>query len=142
MSVKEKNKADKLTYENRVRNVMEWILQGYITKDIINQCGIKFNVDERMAYKYIKASYKEFKELSKGSFEEIKAKHIALRYKLYNELKGKDTAAGASVAGQLLDRIAKIEGVIIDKVDVTSNGKELKAQTTQPKIIKATLKLN
>jgi hypothetical protein len=140
--VKEKKKADKITFEQRVRTVMEWLLAGYITKDILKQCELNFAVDERMAYKYIKASYVEFKEFSKGQIEDLTAKHIAMRYKLFNELEGKKTASGASVAGQLLDRIAKLEGISVDKLDITSNGKELKAQTEKPTIIKATLKLD
>jgi hypothetical protein len=135
-------KADKIEFDKRVRTVAEWVLQGFATKDILKQCAINFAIDERMGYKYIKASYKIFKEQTSEEFEDIKAKHIAMRYKLFNELKGKDNAAGASVGCMILDKIAKLEGVSIDKLDITSNGKELKAQTEKPQIIKATLKLD
>lgn len=140
MNDEKKNRADKITFNMRVRNVMEWILQGFMTKDIIAQCLAKWNVDERMGYKYIRAGFKEFAKLSDAELEQLKAQHIAARWKLFNELEGKKTPAGASVALSILDRIAKIQGVLIDRVDVTSKGKELRAQT-KPTVIKATLNL-
>jgi len=112
-----RNKADKLTYNTRVRSVMEWILMGYITRDIIAQCSSKWGVDERMAYKYLKAAYKEFVELSKQDIQEKKATHLAARWKLYTELEGKKTPAGAHVALSILDKIAAIEGVLTNKVE-------------------------
>jgi hypothetical protein len=133
-------RADKVTFNMRVRTVMEWILQGFMTKDIIAQCLSKWGVDERMSYKYIKAGFKEFAKLSDKEIIEQKALHVAARWKLFNELVGKNTPAGASVGLSILDRIAKIEGVLVDRVDLTSKGKELKAQT-ENRVIKATLKL-
>ena len=112
-----RNRADKLTFNLRVRSVMEWILLGYITKDIIAQCNSKWGVDERMGYKYIKAAYKEFSEISKKDLEDKKALHLAARWKLYTELEGKKTPAGAQVALSILERIATIEGVVTNKIE-------------------------
>ena len=138
MSNTEHGRADKITFNKRVRNVMEWILQGYNTKDIIAFCQANYAVDERQGYKYIKAGFKEFVKLSDGDIIEKKALHIQSRWKLFNELEGKKTAMGASVGKTILDSIAKIDGVLIDKIDVTSKGKSIKPVT---RVIKATLKI-
>ena len=53
-------KADKLEVNKRVRQIMEWMLEGYLTNDIIKSCTSKWAIDERMAYKYIKKAKKLF----------------------------------------------------------------------------------
>lgn len=134
-------KVDKATQAVRVRTVMEWLIKGHITRDILQQCESKWGVTSRMGYKYIRWAYKEFAKISDEDIINLRAQHIVARWKLYNELENKQTAAGAMAALAILDRIAKIQGVLVDRVDITSKGKELKAQTTEPVVFKTTLKI-
>lgn len=136
------NRADNITIDHRIRTIIDWVTSAYSTKDIIAQCNLKWGIDERQVYKYLSEIKKQFKEARKGKINERIDYYIALKTKLYNELKAKDTPAGASVANNIIDSMAKLEGLYVDKVDLTSKGKELKAQTEQPKVYKATLKLN
>ncbi len=131
-------KADAVTMDLRIRSVAEWILMGFATKDIIAQCTAKWGVDERMAYKYRKAAFKIFHESRKQKINEKLDFFIAAKLKLFNELKDKDTPKGAAVANDILDSMAKMEGIMVDKLDVTSKGKQLKDNI---RIIKATLNL-
>lgn len=121
-------KADQLTLNMRIRTVAEWILEGYATKDIIQSCESKWGVDERMAYKYRKAAFKIFQETTKGKLDERLAFHVAARMKIFNALKDKNTPKGSDSALRILDSIARLEGVMVDKVDVTSKGKQIKPE--------------
>lgn len=131
-------KVDKLTMDLRVRTVMDWILSGYVTKDIIAQCAAKWNIDERMGYKYLKEAKKAFAEARKGKINERIDFYIAAKLKLYNEMQAKTTPKGAAVANDILDSMARLEGAMVDKLDVTTKGKALPAPE---RVIKATLKL-
>lgn len=135
------NRADGITVKLRVRTVMDWILQGFITKDILSQCAAKWGIDERMGYKYIKACKKEFADSRKGEIKERIDFYLSMKLKLFNELKEKTTPKGAAVANDILDSMARLEGAITDKLDVTSKGKQINP-TTEVKIYKATLKLD
>ncbi len=121
-------RSDNLTMDNRVRSVMEWILQGNITSDIISQCIKDWEITERQSYEYIKLAKKQFKEARKGKLSERIDFYLAAKMKLYNSLKFKDTPKGAAVANDILDSMAKLEGAITEKVDVTSKGKQIKPE--------------
>lgn len=117
MAKKPANKSDKITFDLRVRTVMEYILQGFNSKDILAQCTSKYGVVERMSYKYIAAAYAEFKKLTSIEIEERRAVHVAVRWKLFNELEGKKTPAGASVADGILTGIEKVQGLLVHKIE-------------------------
>ena len=131
-------RADKITKEKRVRQVMEWILQGFMTKDIIAQCSTKWEIDERMVYKYLREAKKLFAEVRKGEIEERIDFYLSAKLKLFNELKEKNTPKGAAVANDILDSMARLEGAITDKLDVTSKGKQIKPQVN---VFEVTLEL-
>lgn len=117
-----KERADQATKDLRVRSVMQWILTGFMTRDIIAQCKVKWEIDERMAYKYIKEARKLCAEVRKEETEERLGFYLNAKLKLYNELREKDTPRGAMVADTILNSMAKIEGLMTDRVDVTSKG--------------------
>lgn len=119
-------KSDDLTIQLRVRSVMEWILQGYITKDIVSQGISKWNIDARTVKIYISRAKKEFRDSRKGKIEERIDFYIAAKMKLYNELRAKDTPAGASVADKILESMANLEGLNVKKIQHTGpNGDPL-----------------
>ena len=115
---------------------MEWMLQGHMTKDIIANCAAQWQVDERQAYKYIKACKKEFADSRKGQISDRIDFYLAAKMKLYNEMEDKKTPKGASVANDILDSMARLEGAITEKLDVTSKGKQIKPEV---KVFKVTL---
>ena len=51
--------------------------------------------------------------------------HIERRLKLYRELEKKSTAQGARTALRILDSIAKIDGSLVEKLDVTTGGEQV-----------------
>jgi hypothetical protein len=106
-------KSSKVEFEKRVRAVQEWILQGYATCDIIKQSTITWNVGDRQAFKYYSKAFDEFKEANKQSIESKKAYHIALRKKLFRDLKLKEEPIGARTALRIADSMARIEGVTL-----------------------------
>lgn len=77
-------------------------------------------------------------EARKGKISERIDFYLAAKLKLYNELKEKDTPKGAAVANDILDSMARLEGAITDKIDLTSKGKQIKPEA---KIYKTTLNL-
>jgi hypothetical protein len=134
-------KSDKLTLDTRVRSVAEWMLMGYSTKDIIAQGTSKWQIDERQVYKYIKSAYKLFSDARKADIESRIDFHVAARMKLFNEIADKKTAKGSDSALRILDSIARLEGCVVEKVDVTSKGKQIKGSTTVVKTYNADLTL-
>ena len=48
------NKHDRLRNERRVRQIVEWILSGHTTEDIIKQCTVSWSIGGRKAYNYLK----------------------------------------------------------------------------------------
>jgi hypothetical protein len=132
-------KADKIELDKRVRMVAEWILMGHSTKDIIAESHRQWHVDERMSYKYKKAAFKLFAEANKLVMKESLDLHAALRLRLYNKLKDKDSPKGADSALRILDSLARLQGLVMDKVDVTSKGEKI---TPELKVYNANLTLS
>ncbi|WP_418894212.1 hypothetical protein [Limibacterium fermenti] len=102
------NKAEK---ERRVRCVVEWIIQGYSTGDIIRQSMSLWNISERQSYNYNKWAHEELKGNDQNDVEEKRAKHVEMRLKLFRDLRGKETPSSARTALRIVDSIARIEGV-------------------------------
>lgn len=113
-------KADKLLKMQRVRQVQEWMLEGYLTPDIIKSCMAKWNIKEPMAFRYIREARQGFQAIRIKELEDRIAFHIAARLKLYNGLEGKTKSNGASVALEILKDIAKVEGVYVERVEQTN----------------------
>jgi len=136
-----RDRADKLTKDTRVRSVMEWFLQGYMTKDIIAQCFSKWQIDERMAYKYIKECKSILAAARKGELSERVDFYLAAKMKLYNEMKDKVTPKGAAVANDILDSMATLEGIVTNKIDITSKGDKLNNEVDLSKVPTDVLKV-
>lgn len=128
--------TDKLSFDLRIRTVMEWIMQGYTTADIIRQIVQKWGVSERMAYKYLDKAYKRFVKDEDAKLEAKTAMHVAQRMKIFRDLKFKDQPAGARTALRILDSVAKLQGIVIVKVDHTTAGNPLPADTTHEVIFR------
>lgn len=118
-------KATKIEKDKRVRAVMEWLLEGHITVDIITSCISQWGIDERMAYKYLKEARKEFLSINASEIEELTAFHVEARMKLFKNLLDKNKPGGASVGLMILQDIAKLKSLYpqgVQKIDLTSKG--------------------
>ncbi|MFZ4412461.1 MAG: hypothetical protein ACOYOV_05195 [Bacteroidales bacterium] len=105
--------------EKRIRSVQEWLMSGQCTTDIITQCVNLYGISSRQAYTYLKKAYKEFKKISEEQIEERRSFHIEARLKLYRDLKDKNTSKSAAVAVDILKDIAKLEGLYVEKQEIT-----------------------
>lgn len=133
-------KASNIEAYERVQAVMKYILDGYTSTQIVDQCKLVFEVEERQAKTYISKAFQEFKKVRRKSMDEKIGFYIAVKLKLYNKLKDKETPAGAAVALNIVESMEKIDGVSVQKIDLTSKGKELGA-LTGTKVVHATLDL-
>lgn len=108
--------SDKLELAKRIRAVQEWILQDYITSDIIANCTSQWSVTERQAYRYLWAANRFFAEKDKLSLEQKRAYYLAKKKKLMRDMKPeeKKTPAGVVAINRVLDSMAKLEGVTVN----------------------------
>lgn len=136
-----RDRANHIEVYERVQAVMKYILEGYTSQQIVDQCKLVFAVEERQARTYISKAYQEFKKVRRKNMDERISFYIAIKLKLYNKLKDKETPAGAAVALDIVESMEKIDGVAVQKIDLTSKGKELGA-LTGTRVVKATLKLS
>lgn len=119
------NKHDRLRNERRVRQIIEWILSGHTTEDIIKQSSVSWSISSRQAYNYLKKAKDKISKIPDEDLKEKQALHIERRLKLFRELEKKSTAQGARTALRILDSIAKIDGSLVEKVDVTTGGEQI-----------------
>lgn len=106
---KERSTAIELT--KRIDAVINWILDGHDVS-IIKQSAVgTWGISDRQAANYYSAAFKKIQENTKGDLGEKIAFQIAIRQKLYNGLKYKDTPQGAIAALRILESWAELEGV-------------------------------
>lgn len=128
-------KPDKAQKEDRIREVQQMLIDGLFTKDIITECMGRWNVTDRTVYTYIETAFKEFKELRQKDMESSLARHIETRWMLYKKLlanstnkRSKRLTTNPKVIAELralLQDIARLEGLYVEKVDHTTKGKEI-----------------
>ena len=124
-------KADKIEILKRLRTVQEWMMQGQNTTDIIRQCVSQWGISERQAYRIIEKGYDDFYLINKRHTKRKLYYHVEARRKLFRDLKDKNTPKGARTANLILDSMAKLEGVFIEKHEVTGkDGQPLVEATT------------
>ena len=112
-------KATKLEAYKRTSEVVRLILQGVRYTDIVEYCDKNWGIQKRQASVYYKRALEYFKE----QFDEEKKfevdKHTMMLYDLYT--KGY-RSGDLNICRLLLQDIAKMKGISIDRVDVTSGG--------------------
>tara|TARA_Y100000401_G_scaffold115654_1_gene119763 strand:- start:1174 stop:1632 length:459 start_codon:yes stop_codon:yes gene_type:complete len=112
-------KATKLEAYKRTSELVKLILQGVRYTDIIEYCDKNWGIKKRQASIYYKRALEYFKE----QFDEEKQyevdKHTMMLYDLYT--KGY-RSGDLNICRLLLQDIAKMKGISIDRVDVTSGG--------------------
>ena len=119
VQTKFEGKATKLEAYKRTSEVVRLILQGVRYTDIVEYCDKNWGIKKRQASIYYKRGLEYFKE----QFDEEKKyeidKHTMMLYDLYT--KGY-RSGDLNICRLLLQDIAKMKGMSIDRVDVTSGG--------------------
>jgi len=125
---KTQDKTPKYEIERRIRNVQEWIMDDYPYGDIVRSIVNKWGLSERQAQRYIKTAYEEFRDKEDLSIESKKAYYIKRKKKLIRDMdpRVKTTASGARAINKILDSMAELEGIKINKIQLTGkNGEPL-----------------
>lgn len=116
-------KSTKIEKDKRIRTIMEWLMKGYDSADIIDQCVASWSISSRQAYTYLKFAYEKFSRHEDRRVEHKKYYHLAVRRKLFRELQEKEKAHGALAALAILKEIAVMDGSYVERHDITSGGK-------------------
>jgi hypothetical protein len=129
VQTKFEGKATKLEAHKRTSEVVRLVLQGIRYTDIIEYCDKNWGIQKRQASIYYKRALEYFKE----QFDEEKQyevdKHTMMLYDLYS--KGY-RSGDLNICRLLLQDIAKMKGISIDRVDVTSGGDSFVFNYTKP----------
>ncbi len=126
------NRVSKIEKDRRIRAVLSWILGDALTHEIIDQCKLEFNVEERMARYYIKEARKRVYAIEEKNIEQEIELAVAQRQKLLRQLdkKYKGTPEGLRAQLNVHDSISKLKGHWVNKVDVTTKGKQIEVKST------------
>lgn len=122
-------KATKLEAHKRTSEIVKLVIQGVRYTDIIEYCDKNWGIKKRQASIYYKRALEYFKE----QFDEEKQyevdKHTMMLYDLYT--KGYRNG-DLNICRLLLQDIAKMKGMAIDRVDLTSGGDSFVFNYTKP----------
>lgn len=126
-------KSDQLEIQKRLRIIQEWILQDYLTSDIITQCVSKWGISDRQGFRYLEMANEGFIKITEQRLEKRLAYHIQRRQKLLRDIdtKTKNSPAGISTALNILEDIAKLEKLYTTKIELTGkDGQPIQPSTT------------
>ena len=121
-------RSSKVEMERRLATIREWILADYTYTDIISSAVIRFEVCERQAERYYSKAFQSFKSDNQQTVEHQKAYYKAKKLKLIRDMypEAKKTPRGVTAINKILDSMAKLDGIMIDKVEVSGpNGEPL-----------------
>lgn len=124
-------RVDKIEKEKRLRIVQEWLLQDHTTSDIVTQGVAKWGISKRQVERYVADAYEAFRRMTESSTERRLYYHIQRRMKLLRDMERKQSPSGVSVSLSILDSMAKLEGLAINKHELSGqNGEPLIPQVT------------
>jgi hypothetical protein len=116
-------RADKGEKLKRIRIIQEYLVLGKNPKDIVVQVSNQWNISPRMAYSYLNKAFEDFRVMSGKDVESLRGFHITARLKLLDW--AMDSDKRKTFALEVLQDIAKLQGLYTIKVDHTSGGKEI-----------------
>jgi hypothetical protein len=115
-------KSTKLELTSRVKKVSQWILAGEGTTDIIDLSREQWKVTIRQAYRYLKLALVEVYLIGKDELKERQAFHVKERLDLFIDAKKQKQTMPALA---ILDSIAKLEALFVQKIDHTTKGDKI-----------------
>jgi|TARA_B110000908_G_scaffold76500_1_gene92071 hypothetical protein len=116
---KDSGKATSLVSYKRTTEVVKLILRGVRYTDIMEYCEAHWGIKRRMASIYYKKALETFAEQFSEEREYEMDKHAIMLQDLYSQ---GYKAGDLNICRLLLQDIAKMKGIVIDRVDVTSGG--------------------
>lgn len=116
-------RADKGEKLKRIRIIQEYLVIGKNPKDIITQVSNQWDISPRMARSYVNKAFEDFRQLSGKDIESLRGFHITARLKLLDW--AMDSDKRKTFALEVLQDIAKLQGLYTLKVDHTTGGKEI-----------------
>lgn len=119
------NPYDRMELIRRQKEIVNWILAYDTTRIIIEKCVTTWGVAERTAYNYLKKALAMLEDKEENSLKLKQKVHTERRLKLLRELEDTKSPSGARAALRILDSIAKIDGSLVEKVDVTTGGEQI-----------------
>ena len=116
---KDSGKATALVSYKRTTEVVKLILRGVRFTDIVEYCEAHWGIKRRMDSIYYKKALETFAEQFEEEREYEMDKHAIMLQDLYS--KGYK-AGDLNICRLLLQDIAKMKGIVVDRVDITSGG--------------------
>tara|TARA_R100001443_G_C3341266_1_gene174524 strand:- start:658 stop:1176 length:519 start_codon:yes stop_codon:yes gene_type:complete len=112
-------KATNLVSYKRTTEIVKLILRGIRYTDIMEYCEAHWGIKRRMASIYYKKALESFTEQFEAERDYEVDKHAIMLQDLYNQgYKSGDL----NLCRLLLQDLAKMKGIVVDRVDVTSGG--------------------
>lgn len=116
-------RADKGEKLKRVRIIQEYLVLGKNPKDIVSQVSNQWDITQRMASYYVKKAFDDFRAMSGKDIETLRGYHISARMKLLDWAMESDKRKPFAL--DVLQDMAKLQGLYVAKHDITSDGKEM-----------------
>ena len=127
---KSSGKATNLVCYKRTTEVVKLILKGIRFTDIMEYCESHWGIKRRMASIY----YKKALETFANQFSEERDYEIDKHGIMLQDLYSKAYKSGdLNLCRLLLQDVAKMKGIVVDRVDVTSGGEGFVFNYTSPK---------
>lgn len=120
------SKVDNIEKLKRVRAIQDLILAGHDHGDILTSIITKWGISERQAARYLKDGYEGFAELTGHEMKKRRGFHIAARMKLM-----KANSQRPKLQLDILDSLAKIEGIMVQKLDLSTDGAKIEFYNVQ-----------
>lgn len=115
--------ADKGEKLKRIRIIQEYLVLGKNPKDIVSQVAVQWDITPRMARYYVNKAFEDFRSMSGKDLETLRGYHITARMKLLDW--AMETDKRKPFALDVLQDMAKLQGLYVAKHDITSDGKEM-----------------
>ena len=116
---KSSGKATSLVSYKRTTEVVKLILRGIRYTDIMEYCEAHWGIKRRMASIYYKKALESFAEQFSEDRDYEIDKHGIMLQDLYRQ---SYKSGDLNLCRLLLQDVAKMKGIVVDRVDVTSGG--------------------
>ena len=127
---KSSGKATSLVSYKRTTEVVKLILRGIRFTDIMEYCEAHWGIKRRMASIYYKKALETFAEQFSEEREYEIDKHAIMLQDLYSK---SYKSGDLNLCRLLLQDVAKMKGIVVDRIDVTSGGEGFVFNYQSPK---------
>lgn len=107
----------------RIRLIQEDLINGILPAKIVEKYSGEWNLTERMINHYIKTAFDDFKKLSGQNIDSIRGFHLQARMSLLEFAMSKEKYKPFAL--DVLQDMAKLQGLYVHKHDITSDGEKL-----------------